>query len=191
MVNIILNINIWVRISRSGGGEMRNKSMKLACELYSKLGANKELVILCVGTSKLLGDAFGPLVGSMLKYEFNIPVYVYGDLIHNITAQNLESYMRMVKKYHKNSHVLVVDSALGNDGEIGVIKTYNHGCKPRSGIDDTFDIIGNSSILGIVENKGLFKMLINAKRYFITSLARVTAEAIEYYYKLIKVLPLI
>jgi len=166
------------------------KSIKLACELYSKIGAQKDLVILCIGTSKLLGDAFGPLVGNMLKYDYNVPIYIYGDLVHNVTAQNINDYICMIEKYHKGSHVLVVDSALGCDSEIGVIKTYNHGCIPRSGIENVFSIVGNSCVLGIVENKEIFNSLLNAKRYFITSLAKVTAKAIEQYYQLTKVLPI-
>ena len=168
---------------------MQQKSIRLACELYSKIGAHKDLVILCIGTSKILGDAFGPMVGSILKENYNLPVYVYGDLVHNITAQNLESYINMVKKYHKDCHMLVIDSALGDENEVGVIKIYNHGCAPRSAIENRFMVVGDSSILGVVEYKELFKTLINAKRCFITSLAMVTAKAIEQYYRLTKVLP--
>lgn len=166
------------------------KSIKLACELYNKIGAQKNLVILCIGTSKLLGDAFGPLVGNILKYDYNIPVYIYGDLIHNITAQNINFYINMIKKYHNDAHVLVVDSALGSDSDIGVIKTYNHGCIPRSGIENVFSVVGDSCVLGVVENREVFKKLLNAKRYFITSLAKVTAKAIEQYYQLTKILPI-
>lgn len=167
---------------------MQQKSMKLACELYSKIGAHKKLVVLCVGTSKLLLDAYGPLVGSMLKNDYKLPIYVYGDLVNNITAQNLECYVNMLKKYHKDAHILVVDSALGSDGEIGVIKTYNHGCVPRSAIEQRFGVVGDSSILAVVENKSIFKLLINAKRYFVTSLASVTAKAIQQYVQLSKIL---
>jgi len=43
-------------------------------------------VILCVGSDRLTGDALGPLVGSFLTKDYNVPTYVYGTLAVTVRA---------------------------------------------------------------------------------------------------------
>ena len=88
-------------------------------------------VVLCVGCDKVVGDSLAPLVGSMLKTKYNIPVYVYGDLEYNITAQNIKNMVNKVKIWHDGAPIIVVDATLGDIDEIGNIKYYHGGCACR------------------------------------------------------------
>ncbi len=46
----------------------------------------KNLVFLCIGTTKIIGDSVGPKVGDKLK-DLNVNAYVYGNTARQVTAQ--------------------------------------------------------------------------------------------------------
>ena len=163
-------------------------TMRLAGKLYARLQGNTNIVFLCLGTSRLLADAYGPMVGSLLKNKYNIPTYVYGDLIKNVNALNLEEYLSMIRRAHPLSHIVVIDSALGNESSVGTIKFLGCGTIPRSALDDSLYLIGDSSILAVIESHSKDFMLIKTKRGFISELAETTASAINQYFALAKAL---
>ena len=51
------------------------KYNKFICEFYNELNeknkAFSDLIFLCIGTDRLTGDCFGPLVGDKLKSNIN------------------------------------------------------------------------------------------------------------------------
>ena len=163
-------------------------TIHLAGQLYARLQGNTDIVFLCLGTSKMLADAYGPMVGSLLKNKYNIPTYVYGDLVKNVNAININDYLQMIKKAHPYSHIIVIDSALGNELNIGKIKFLGCGTIPRSALDNSLYLIGDSSILAIIESHSKDFMLIKTKRGFVTELAETTASAINQYFALSKTL---
>ena len=75
-----------------------------------------DLVFLCIGTDRMTGDCFGPLVGSKIKEKiennniFNINIY--GTLEDNISFTNIEETLNVIKKKHPNSYIIVIDAAL-------------------------------------------------------------------------------
>ena len=168
----------------------RYNAMTLAGKLYARLQGNTDIVFLCLGTSKMLTDSFGPMVGSLLKSKYNIPTFVYGDLNKNVNAINLEDYLTMISHHHKNCHVVVIDSALGNENSIGTIRLLGCGTIPRSALDNSLSLIGDSSILAIIESYSKDFLLIKTKKWFINELADTTASAINHYFALAKALKL-
>ena len=54
-----------------------------------------ELVFICIGTDRMTGDCFGPIVGSKLKElleNYNIfNINIYGSLEENICYTNIEN----------------------------------------------------------------------------------------------------
>ena len=162
--------------------------MNLAGKLYARLQGNTNIVFLCLGTSKLLADAFGPMVGSLLKTKYNIATFVYGDLNRNINAINIDEYLSMVRRFHPTAHIIIIDSALGGESSVGTIKFLGCGTIPRSALDDSLHLIGDSSILAIVESNSKDFLLIKTKRAFVSELAETTACAINQYFALAKAL---
>ena len=63
-----------------------------------------EIIFLCIGTDKITGDCFGPLVGTNLKRMlensniFNITIY--GTLIKNVNYSNVEQVIRTIQTRH-------------------------------------------------------------------------------------------
>ena len=92
----------------------------------------KNLVFLCIGTTKIIGDSVGPKVGDKLK-----------DL-------NVDDYAKMIKQRHKDDTVVVIDSALGKIGDVGTIKVTRNGIKPGGAFDKDKQRIGDIGILAVV-----------------------------------------
>ena len=63
---------------------------------------DENTVIVCIGTDRAIGDALGPLVGTMLKNsDFKYPVY--GTLDNPIHALNIYESIEQIKSKHSNS----------------------------------------------------------------------------------------
>ena len=93
----------------------------------------KNLVFLCIGTTKIIGDSVGPKVGDKLK-DLNVNAYVYGNTARQVTALNVDDYAKMIKQRHKDDTVVVIDSALGKIGDVGTIKVTRNGIKPGGAV---------------------------------------------------------
>ena len=69
---------------------------KLSTEMYNakKNKSYLEIVFLCIGTDKITGDCFGPLVGSKLNQlleSYNIfNINIYGTLNKNVNYINIK-----------------------------------------------------------------------------------------------------
>lgn len=113
---------------------------------------NKNIIFLCIGTTKIIGDSFGPLVGSILKYELKDykEIKVVGDLKNTITYNNIEEYMNDIKEKCNNSVIVVLDSALSDRKNIGKIFIQDRGLKYAESLKKKNRIIGNISIKAVV-----------------------------------------
>ena len=73
---------------------------------------DENTVIVCIGTDRAIGDALGPLVGTMLKNsDFRYPVY--GTLDNPIHALNIYESIEYIKKSHPKGNFLAIDACLG------------------------------------------------------------------------------
>lgn len=74
-----------------------------------------EIVILCVGSNKIIGDCIGPMVGQMLKNilkeEKNI--IIYGNMKETLNFKNARQVIENVFEIYKKPFVITIDSALG------------------------------------------------------------------------------
>lgn len=76
-------------------------------------------VFLCVGSNKVVCDSFAPFVGSIL-IKNNIDAYVYGNLKNPINAINLDYYIALLNKNHKEDFVVVLDTRLVENKKLGL-----------------------------------------------------------------------
>ena len=83
------------------------------------------LVFLCIGTDRVIGDAFGPLVGSELEEKlskYNISnINIYGTLNENVCYTNIYEVLKKIKDRHPKSCLIAIDSALASKDSIGNI----------------------------------------------------------------------
>ena len=120
-------------------------------QLNNCIDLNKNIVFVCIGTSTVVGDSFGPIVGSVLKHKLcNDRVKVIGDLQSCITYTNIQKKMNEINNIYSNSLIIVLDSALANKPNIGKIFVQNRGLKYAESLMKQNSTIGNISIKAVV-----------------------------------------
>ena len=113
---------------------------------------NKNIIFFCIGTNRIVGDAFGPVVGSVLKRTFSNTekIKVVGDLKNTVTYNNVSYYTGVLNNLYKNNLMIVIDSALANRAEIGKVFIQNRGLKYAESLKKHNTTIGNISIKAVV-----------------------------------------
>ena len=157
-----------------------NCAEKLRCKLKPLL-TDKKIVVLCIGTDKVVGDSLGPSVGSLLIEKLNCDVIVYGTLQTNVNAKNLLLVKEMIKTLHPERILLCIDSALGVASEVGTIQIYPHGLYPGSATNKNLPCVGDLSIVGVVNQKMCafeLSMLYTAKFNLINDMAQTICNTI-------------
>ncbi|MFL0251533.1 spore protease YyaC [Clostridium neuense] len=69
-----------------------------------------EIIILCIGTSRIIGDAVGPITGTFLT-ENNVE-NVYGTLQRPVDATNLVRVVEEIKDNYSKPYIIAVDAAV-------------------------------------------------------------------------------
>ena len=117
---------------------------------------NAPPVIVCVGSDLVIGDSLGPITGSMLRYKTQgLNVFIYGTLASPVTAKEIKYIRALLKDAHPNSQIVTVDAAVGEEGDIGLIKLSDSPLKPGAGAQKKLGAIGDISALGIVAEKSV------------------------------------
>lgn len=113
-----------------------------------------DLVFLCIGTDRMTGDCFGPLVGTKIKNKlkdnniFNINIY--GSLENNISYTNIEKSLKIINKLHPNAYIIAIDSALSKKENIGKIFVQDGKLTLGMGLNKNKIKIGNANIKAVV-----------------------------------------
>lgn len=113
-------------------------------ELIPHISAATKIDIVCTGTPYIIGDAVGPMVGTMLTdsiAEFTLDVKIHGTLADPVVSSN---YKRKIKELRGDALVIVIDAAVGNsEPHIEIVKGA---FKPGSAINDRLQAIGDVGI---------------------------------------------
>lgn len=146
-----------------------------------------ELVCLCIGTDRMTGDCFGPLVGSKMKEKiennnvFNINIY--GTLEDNISYTNIEEKLNKIYKKHPNSYIIAIDAALSKKENIGKIFVSEGKLTLGKGLNKNKIQVGNANIKAVVGkdyklSNYNFKTLQNISLNSVIKLADIVSEGI-------------
>ena len=138
-------------------------------------------VILCIGSDLSVGDSLGPVTGTKLKKSLSgLNCYVYGTLAKPITAHEVKYMNDFLSFTHPNSPVIAIDAAVGNAGDIGLIKIAKRGLKPGSGANKKLNKVGDVSIMGIIAEQSVFNYsLFSATRLNIVyRMSEIIAEGV-------------
>lgn len=138
------------------GNEKYNKFVNEFSDILYNLKTEEpysDYLFLCVGSDKIIGDCYGPLVGQKLKEGFKNTyqnIHVYGTLDEPISAVNLESIVNKIYKNYSNPCIIAIDSALGAQDNIGKILVTDKKMQCGKGTNKKLIAIGDISIKGIV-----------------------------------------
>lgn len=143
------------------------------------------IVFLCLGSNMIIGDGFGPVVGTVLKKFFikSDKVKIIGDIDNAINYSNIKKYSDNISLKYNNSLIIAIDSALSNRSNIGKIFIQNRGMKYAESLKKKNDLIGNISIKAVVgENVnsaiGNFQNLRNVSERQIFNVANIVSNGI-------------
>ena len=139
-------------------------------------------VVLCIGSDLALGDSLGPIAGTMLNSrKTRFCGYIYGTLRAPVTAKEVKYLGEFVRKTHPGSKIIAVDAAVGDAGDIGLIKVSSNGIRPGLGANKKLERIGDVGIMGIVAEKSLFNYsLLNLTRLnLVWSMADIISSALS------------
>lgn len=112
-----------------------------------------DYIFLCIGSDKIIGDSYGPLVGQKLEESFKGKynnIQVYGTLDKPISAVNLEKKVQEIYTKYKNPCIIAIDSALSSSENIGKILVSNSKMQCGKAAGKKLMLVGNISIKGVV-----------------------------------------
>ena len=114
-------------------------------------------VILCSGSDLSVGDSLGPVTGTKLKQQLaGLNCYVYGTLAKPITAHEVKYMNDFLRLTHPASPIIAIDAAVGNAGDIGLIRVAGRGLRPGSGANKRLAKVGDVSVMGIIAEQSVF-----------------------------------
>jgi putative sporulation protein YyaC len=129
--------------------------------LKKTLSGSNVPVILCIGSDLSVGDSLGPITGTKLKENLKgLNCFVYGTLTKPITAHEVKYMNDFLKQTHPSNPIIAIDAAVGNNGDIGLIKIAKKGLRPGSGANKKLAKVGDVSIMGIIAEKSVFNLSI-------------------------------
>ena len=139
-------------------------------------------VVVCVGSDLAIGDSLGPITGSMLQYKTQgLGAFIYGTLASPVTAKEITHLRAFLRETHFNEQILAIDAAVGEKGDIGLIKIQDTPLFPGAGANKKLGEIGDVSLMGIVAEKSLtnYALLNTTRLNLVYSLSDIISDAVS------------
>ena len=155
---------------------------KLLTAKMNGAGTSSPPVVVCIGSDLAIGDSLGPITGSMLKYKTQgLGVFLYGTLSAPITAKEIKYMREFLRETHRKSPIIAIDAAVGEKGDIGLIKIDDTPIKPGAGANKKLGSLGDISIMGIVAEKSIanYGLLNTTRLNLVYSMAEIISEGIS------------
>ena len=85
----------------------------------------KNILFVCIGNGKIIGDSLGPLIGTVLEknkrlIQNNVKIDVIGTFANPILYYNVEEFIKNIDS-QDYSEIVIIDSALGSKENIGKV----------------------------------------------------------------------
>ena len=142
----------------------------------------KSPIVVCVGSDLAIGDSLGPIVGSMLKFKTQgLGIFLYGTLSSPITAKEIKYVRTFLKETHRGAPVIAIDAAVGEAGDIGLIKVNDTPLLPGAGANKQLGAIGDITIMGIVAEKSIanYGLLNTTRLNLVYRMAEIISEGLS------------
>lgn len=157
-------------------------------QLYAIKNEYTDMVFLCIGTDRITGDSYGPLVGYQLINlfkEFGLcdTVSVVGTLESPVSYCNVEETVNRIYRMYTNPGIVAIDSAVSRAEDIGKIFVSKGGMCFGKGLNKKGILVGDISIKGVVAKntcipRNNLEYLQNTPLNIVMNLAEVTSRGI-------------
>ncbi|RIV20145.1 spore protease YyaC [Alicyclobacillaceae bacterium I2511] len=141
---------------------------------------NREVVIVCVGTDRSTGDAFGPIIGSHLQDISPIPVY--GTLENPVHAVNLTTTLDTIaRQHHGNPFILAIDACLGRFDHVGQLIVEQGPLRPGAGVQKALPAFGDFTLTGVVNVSGFMEYFVlqNTRLSVVMQMSNVVVRSLQ------------
>ncbi len=146
------------------------------------------IIILCIGTDKIIGDSIGPIIGSKLKKIENEYIRIYGTIGKNLNFLNTKEILEQIYVKYKNPFLITIDAALSKNANLGEIYISKGYIKLGNALEKSIKFYSNINIkcvVGKYENinqRDNIKTLKNVTLKEIYNMAEIVYRAIENIY---------
>lgn len=139
-----------------------------------------EVILLCVGTDRSIGDALGPLIGSELSESGPHPFEIVGTLDRPVHAANLVETVHRIETTYRRPLVVAVDACLGRPESIGVLTVGRGSLCPGAGVNKSLPRVGQIYITGVVNVGGFMEYFVlqNTRLNLVMRMAKIAASGI-------------
>lgn len=133
---------------------------------------DRQIVIVCFGTTAISGDSLGPQVGSILRDRYNVAAFVYGTEEHCVNGKNMGEWLDFIRTVHEDALFIAVDASLGGQDKVGQIILRTDGVCPAA-IKGKKNRFGDVGILGVVAESSSdpLMQLMTVSQVYITEMA--------------------
>ncbi len=148
--------------------------------IHSSDYKKEDIVFLCIGSDRSVGDSLGPLIGTMLK-EHKVPYQVYGTLESPVHAYNLQDTIKGINKRFKKKIIFGIDACLGEQNQVGHVFLGKGPLVPGKALNRDLPQVGDYHILGIVNSLGPMpttRFLNDTRLYTVMHLAKTIVNII-------------
>ena len=116
------------------------------------MGNFSDIVILCIGTDKLVGDLVGPIVGHKLKRLFKNceRIKIYGDIKETVNITNVNDVVSKISTSFTQPFIITIDSALGPKEAIETVYVSTGKLEPGKALAKQKSYSSNVSFKAIV-----------------------------------------
>ncbi len=143
-----------------------------------------DIVFLCIGSDRYVGDSLGPLVGTMLK-ENQIPLRVYGTLEEPVHAFNLMGIVKEINKKFKKPLIISIDASIGANHQVGDVIFREGPLTPGKALEKMLPEVGDYHFVGIVnyiDPLPTSQFLNDTRLYTVMNLAKTIVKVITKVY---------
>ncbi len=165
-------------ISNWDSEEVEILSLKIKEIIQSALDESRDIVFLCIGSDHSIGDALGPLTGTMLV-ESQIPYRVYGTLEEPVHALNITDSLKMIDE---NSLIFSIDAFIGDEEQVGYLLFKEGPVSPGKALERDLPEVGDFHFLGVVNYSDQLppaQFLSDTRLFTVMSIAKTIVKVIR------------
>ena len=127
-------------------------------KVLTSLCRRRAPICLCIGSTKIMSDCFGPVCGYLLKEKYRVCAPVFGTLSSPVTALNLSLTLAVIRARYPLSPIVAVDSfvSASDDEELVFLPSP---ILPGKASGKTLPAVGNVSVIGCAAKYGQYQSL--------------------------------
>lgn len=165
---------------RTGNEEIGLLIAKLKTIFAEAKQQQREVVFLCIGSDRYIGDSLGPLIGSLMQ-ENGISHPVFGTLEEPVHAFNLKTALKDIYRQNSNPLIISIDASLGTKEQVGYV-LFNEGpLVPGKALEKMLPEVGDYHFQGIVNYLDPFpssQFLNDTRLHTVMKLAKLITQII-------------